>query len=1099
MTGLHRVVAAVLFALLTPTAAALAAPADIRAAQHQGFARIAIDFHAAVPYDVHVADGTLRVHFARPLGAKVDRLRSELAAYIADVRLATNGTTLVARLRRPVTVHAFTVRNTVIVLDLTPQATPRPAPAATAATSHPGVAMRLQVAKDGDTTRVTFAWRQAVRYEFTRKGSVVHLTFRGGGVLDESALAAALPALAPTIARRDGLTKVTMTVPKGAHFKHLRRGKVMVIELTAAPAPAPAPAPKPAPVTAAKDATAPETAIERIAAPAAADTAVTPAPASTPPPAPVPAAAATPAPPPVAATAVPPQPDTPVAAPQRVAVQFATDDQGASLTFAWPVATTAALFRHAGSVWVVFALPTMLDLADPLAHGQARFSTVTQVPARGATALRIVPLNGLAPSLRRVGTEWVIDFKPQPATVEAPIVFDAHPGDMPPDAVFRVHDASAPVRLDLPALGGPLEVVPVGELGRGIASPPALVDFAVLPSLQGIVIRAHSDDLAFRVEPDGVTVTRPGGLILSSERDRMLGQVPKRAHELFDFAAWRGPASRGFAAERSVLEHAIAAAPQNALSPPRLALAHFYFAHLFGAETTAVLEAIDRDDPQTGGQPAVRALMGAACLLARSLACAATELGLKSLDGEPEVALWRGALASENRDWTQAAADFLNGVSLLPTYPPALRARFGLDAAQAMIETQDARLALPLLDLVLSAHPARRDLAMALYLEGLIAQRDGHLDNAIGDWDKAAALDDPPSRARALYARANALYGAKRATLAATIKSLDDLRFAWRGGPFEFHLLRRLGELKLKADDAAGGLAAMQQAVTYFPNEPAAKDIAKESSDAFANLFLGPHAGDLPPLDWLVLYDRFHDLEPAGPRRDLIVHKLIDRLVAVDLLDRAAGLLEEQVKTRLSGDAKVRGATQLALLRLLDHKPDAALAALDIDVGSDVPPALARQRQQLRARVLMEMGRAQDALALLADDNSRDADRLRADIYWRGHDWKKAATVLARLAGPVPADGKLDAATSRIVVSLAAALTLTNDTTALADLRATYGAAMAATPYAAAFHVIAGDAKSPAGGDPATVAANIAQLGDLQSFMSSFKMKLASAGTSATN
>jgi hypothetical protein len=236
----------------------------------------------------------------------------------------------------------------------------------------------------------------------------------------------------------------------------------------------------------------------------------------------------------------------------------------------------------------------------------------------------------------------------------------------------------------------------------------------------------------------------------------------------------------------------------------------------------------------------------------------------------------------------------------------------------------------------------------------------------------------------------------------------------------------------------------------------------------------------------------------VGERGDAIARRLIDRLVSVDLLDRAAALLEDQVEHRLTGRDKARGAAQLALLRLFDHHPEEALKALDIAVDKDLPAELMRQRQQLRARALAELGRNDEALAMLASDTSSDADRLRADIYWRARNWGEAAKVFARIVPPPAAEATLDQAASQIVLNWAAALTLAGDQKGLDDLRAHYGRAMAASPFADAFRVVAGE---PGGSesDPRALANRVAQLGELQSFMASYKERLAKEKLSAIN
>jgi tetratricopeptide (TPR) repeat protein len=1092
MKRISLVIAALfLFALAPARGLAAVDEVAIRAASHAGFGRIAIDWPAPVRFETFATNDKVTIAFARAFRGRTEVLRHGLATYVAAAAIENDGKSLVLRLKRPVTVSAFMVKDKTVVIDLSPiaaskpppRAAPkeaskaRPKPVAKPAAAAPKPAptpqkVRLAVSEKGGAVRVTFAWPHRVAYRIAEHDGTVRLAFAAPGEIDAAALARALPALSPAIETEDGRTIVKLTVPDGVHLKAFHFARSIALEARgmmvkppdeslaralAAAKPAAAGPEEPRPAPAAVEASPPQAASEAVPV--------------------APAAPAAPAP----ATALS----------DHVGVNFSATDSGASLRFDWPVATGAAVFRRGSALWIVFGAPTELDLSDPLAHGVPVLGALTPMTAKNATVLRLAPRAGLEPSVRRAGTAWIVDLKPQAAPPDAPIVVEPRPASVPEAVVFRVHDADAPVRLTDPEIGN-LLVVPVGELGRGIDAPPSLVDFRTLPSVQGIVIRPLADNLETTVTADAVEITRPGGLDLSRTIGARLDfRRPAGAHALFDFAQWRRGKDADFADIRIALERAIVAAPKGARTAPRLALARFYFAHLFAAETLAVLDAVGRDDPQAMADPKVEALQGAACFLADALGCAGDALGRNALDGEAEVALWRGALAEARGDDAAAAKNFVAGVGLLPTYPRKLRIRFALAAAEAMLDTGQAALVPPLLELVLKDRPDRPARAMALYLSGRRAQAEGRLDEALALWDKAAALNDPPSRTRALYAQAMALLDAHRATRAETIKALDALRFAWRGDAFEFELLRTLGEMELADSNEGTGLDALQEAAIYFPDNPAAKDVRKEASDAFAALFLSAKGKDLSPVRSLAIYDQYHDLEPVGERCDKIVKTLIDRLVSVDLLDRAAVLLAEQVKHRLAGVDKARGATQLALLRLMDDEPAAAIAALDIDVGSDVPPDLARQRTQLRARALMQMNRASDALSLLSGDDSRDADRLRADIYWHGRNWFEAARTLTRLAGTPPADNKVDAETGRIVVSLAAALTLDDNKPALAKLRSGFGAAMAGSRYGDAFRVLVGNGAPQAGGGPDVIAKQVAQIGELQSFMSATKQKLA--------
>lgn len=977
-------------AIVSTTLSAHAADkVEVRAGEHEGYGRIAIEWPKPVAYETKLSGQTLTIHFGRPFTAQLNVIDRNLDHYVASAAQSADGTTITAKLLRPIEIKSEIVNGNVVAIDLV---------------------QRIETLAEKPNPKAS---------------------------------------------------------PKG---KTVTPPTLKTAELQSAPQAAPFGMVPPAGV--------PEPAIAAI-------------PAATPP--------ATPAPAPAVAT---PAPTSGTAAGGiAFAPQLVSESGQASLRFDWPIPTAAAVYRRNNAIWIVFAAPAKLDLTALRANSQGVLSTIDSVPAGAGTALRIVAADGLNPSVRRAGNSWIVDLKNGMTAPDAPITVDPRPGATVPSVELHVHQADKPLQIKDPVLGDTLVVVPVAELGRGIDATRNFVDFRLLISIQGIVVRPNTDDLTVTPDTDTVEISRPSGLALSNEQDRLLGGAPADLRRLFDFAGWVGPSTQTFVERRSLLENTAANTDPSARTAPRLDLARFYFANLFGAETLGVLAQIERDDPQSAADRGVQALKGAACFLADDFDCARQELGLATLDNEPEAALWRGALAAQSADWTGAAREFLTSISLLPSYPKPLRDRFALTAAEALIDTDRASAAGPLLDMVSKDNPTASDQAMADYLEGLQQQKLGNLEAALEQWVQVAASGDRRARARALYSRAMALYDNKKASRLDTINALDGLRFSWRGDAFEFALLRQLGELQLAEGDVDDGIEALHEAAIYFPNYPASKDVAKEAADSFADLFLGKSADDIPPVKALALYSEFDDLEPSGDRHDAIEKKLIDRLVSVDLLDQATALLSAEVQKAPAGIDKARGATQMALLDLMNRQPAAAIAALDMDVGTDTTTDLTRQRLELRARALTDLDKAPDALKLLASDNSVDAARLRADIYWHQQDWKDAAKVFGELAGPPPAQGPLGVDLSRIVLAWAAALTLDGDQQDVDKLRHDWGPAIAGTQTAQAFSLITEDTNTgiAGGGTAADVASRIAEIGTLQSFMSAYRERLASDGLSAIN
>jgi len=1110
-------------AVAVPLGAARGADAvKVRAAEHEHYGRIAFDWPAPVGYDAKVDGGTLTIHFERGLEASFGTITENIGSYVESVSLGADGTTLTARLKRPVTLKTFTEGNT-IAIDLveaatgaarkaarqtdaakTPVAKASPAPPKepVASAPAPSGAERTPVAvRSGEHEgyrRLVLEWKRA--YTLTEGEGGVRVHFPRPVAIDTDRIGAAAPGVLAEIADDASGTTLTLHLPEGTKLRHFRSDEDnIVLDLlggTAAAAKADEPKPR---GSRAKPTAAPPAAAQPASPVVPPPELIEPSAGSgsksaLPPPAKpdeksggmpqrlVPAPSAEAADQPVV-SAPPPAP------PPALAVHYTAASDIASLRFAWLKPVPLAVFRRAGALWVVFSAAAEPDLTELRERGKAAIERVEQVPNAAATVLRVITRRGLEPTIRRVENEWVLDLKAQEFRAEAPVTVSAQPDARPARMVFELQGSSEPVVLNDPEVGDRLLVVPTFEVGHGLASENSVVEFRALTSAQGLVLRPNLEGVSAKLVASGVEVTGPGGLVLSGDADRLLGSA-ENAFRVFDFPAWAGPPSQPFLDRRSELERVVSTTPASQRSQPRLALAEFYFARLYAAEALGVLDAIERDDPAFAADRVVRAMRGAAAFLNGDREQAAQELNRPTLDREAEVALWRGALAAADGDWRKAAPLFLRGGNLLSAYPKALRDRFDLAAAEALIRTGNSEAAGTLLRMVRKNGPAAGDLSMARYLEGLQLKSRGDLTRSLEIWQEVARSDDRPSRARALKERAMALLEIGKISRADAIQQLDALRFSWRGDAFEFDLLHSLGTLLLADGDYRRGLDILRQAAVNFPRHPETPMVQAQMGEAFTQVFTGRNAAAISPLKALALYQEFKDVSAPGGKGDEIVRHLADRLIAVDLLDQADSLLEDQAGNRLTGAPKARTATELAVVRLLDHRPDAAIKALDMPLGADAAPELARQRQQLRARALIDLNRPAEALTALGNDQSRDADRLRADVYWKTKAWQDAARIFDRLVD-VPEDGqKLAKKDAQIVLNWAAALTLSGDKAGLARLRDRFGPAMAQGPYADGFRLIASDDGSAGTDDPRERARQIADIAELKSFAAELRKSL---------
>jgi hypothetical protein len=239
------------------------------------------------------------------------------------------------------------------------------------------------------------------------------------------------------------------------------------------------------------------------------------------------------------------------------------------------------------------------------------------------------------------------------------------------------------------------------------------------------------------------------------------------------------------------------------------------------------------------------------------------------------------------------------------------------------------------------------------------------------------------------------------------------------------------------------------------PNSEMTRRIQEEAAATFDSLFLAGKGDGLPAIDALSLFYDFRELTPVGRRGDEMIRRLTDRLVSVDLLDQAAELLQHQVDHRLQGAARAQVATRLAVIYLMNHKPDRALATVTATRSPELPTEVRNQRLLIEARALADIGRHDVALDVIGNVEGREAIRLRSDILWAAKRWRESAEQIELLYGDRWRDWRpLNDAERSDILRAAMGYAIDADRLGMDRFAAKYAAKMAEGPDRGAFEVL---------------------------------------------
>ena len=1134
--------------LLVLFALPLSAQEDVRVrgGGHSEFGRLVFDWPARVGYKAEISGQNLIVRFDRPMKADFGPAISALNGYASGAELSADNRTASFRLKGDFSLRSFANDNSVVIDVIRKNS----AASASSVPQSPGAALALGVRKGQHPNydRLVFDWTRPVEYSLDRNGGRVSLNFNRPAVVDIVSVRSGLGRgfSNPSATAKGGRLRFSVGIGNKARIRHFRAGTKVVLDVFRdAKKEAPRQAASPPPVQAApvvpvkqeakaSDTASPEAKRPVLLVPQSPPTSsdersvASSKPEVAKPPKQVASkskeavtqertkAEGAPA----TRTVTEKAKQGPKAYEQSTAAaQPAAEDQAkesepevaldpVTLVFGWPEVVTMATFRRNKYVWIVFGQRTVIQTAALLNQSRTLIERLDQVPSGRATVLRVQTKNdGINVSnIQLDGSNWMIEFGQSPMRpIEQIALGVSQTESQGAQLLMPLEEPGQLLTFTDPDAGDSLQVVTVAQPGLGMDEERAYPEFKLLASAQGIAVETFNPDLVLNKLQKAIVFGGPNGLYVSpvesvpSKIDaKALSQLSFGAigSQLLEPAKWQKGGLNDLIEVRQEYMNGIIKQSPRRRAKGRTELARYNFSHGFAHEALGIIEVVEFTDLEAASAPEFVALKGAALVLAERGKAAQKALTDSRLDGYQDILIWRGAADYLMGDIASASKNFDAGDPSLQNYPNPLKGKLLIPRLSVALENGQTELAQKwrdkLADELDELGPTYK--GRLSYLLGRLYRDELDFDNAFGAYQVAANSGDVWSRVRAEYELVDLNLQQETIDVSEAVQRLERLRFAWRGDAFERKVLDRLADLYIADSDYRNGLNTLKVIVSNFSKHPDAQAAARKMRDIFRRLYIDGEADNISPLRALALYDEFRELTPAGPEGNLMIQKLAEKLVNVDLLDKASDLLGHQVKFRLRSEEKAAVGTKLALIRLIARDPQGALDALRDSFYLNVSLEIENDRRRIRAKAEFELGKANNAIALLAGDVSREADQLRSAIYFRERNWGEAAKVYQRLVGDPPQEGEsIGEDLGRTALLWAVALKLNQDEEGLRQLFELYGPGMKGSPLAATFDYIARPSDG-VGFDAGTIQKRIADVDQFQAFMKNYRERLLNSG-----
>ncbi len=735
----------------------------------------------------------------------------------------------------------------------------------------------------------------------------------------------------------------------------------------------------------------------------------------------------------------------------------------ASLSFPWNQPVSMAVFKRENKLWIVFDHPHTVDLEELRKTANGFAHDIFQLPHPSATIIQMTPDEKLSYFIRQEGLLWIVDLiRGGEQTPIKEVSFITQKDSFQNSYFYIPTEKSGNIinAID-PNIGDIISIAPIGDLGLGVNSTYHYPEFDSLETFQGLAFVIKTPDISLNRSNTGfILKARDRSLSISENLDSL------RRQEMFSQSGEEGgfeftlPAQlleMNFTTAVDQLKQDIIAARTEDKNRARLELVKYYIAKGLGTNALFMLNQLQEVNIPEASTDKFHALLGLANFLTYRYEEAQENFSHGKLPESNEAVLWETLASSAISYRPENNVIISSYLSLIRNYPQEIKDRIALIAAQNALRAGDDIALQNFIDILKSGENKRiKDRSAEIrFINAQKLELQGYSRNALQEYKETAKARDQKYSSLAKYnyvILSEKLGGMK---IKQAINELEKLRFAWGEPQFKWKLLNQLALYYIKDYDYYNALKTLQQA---FPlaNEEQKQELTKQMIAWFEDVYINNQADSrLPAIKSLALYQDFQNLAELSPQKNKIIQKLADRLVAVDLLPRAASLLNtllDSPNLTETDIAKIGG--RLAIINLFEKQPSAALNILDKTEQINIPEELQALRRIIKAKTLADLNMPEEALELLAEDNSKNALLLKAEIYWNSSQWAKASDTIKYLVKNPIAGQELDEEQIAYILDWATALKKSGKETVLVRLRNKFMPYFAKTKYHSVFNIL---------------------------------------------